>query len=470
VKKLTLHLTASHTAWPLFSLLGLGYFVAPGIFLANQLAWSMAVLLITNVFFWVRAQQQIEIMGLLPQLAILMLWCMPALHYWLVANRPGIMDLPMPVDAAVYFGVAVPGVLALCWAYFLPLPGAIDVTLWRDMLKGAIQGIGSSPCKMAILTLLSLFGYFAAAFVLPTWMLFLGTICRSLLYVLVLVVAFHPTLRGRYYWILGLATLLITDLLRSTMFGEIIGVLAILLLYAVFVRQWPVWKILVLQLFFGLLLYWLLSFKYEYRKMAGENNGFSDRIGCLIKCAAQSVLHPVTPKILDVVVSRLNQGSIMGLAIKYVPAQQPFVHGETIWTAVKGALIPRLLWPDKPKAGGVENVRRFMGIENLHYSINLGVVGEAYVNYGTGYKAVCFLLAYVLFFRMLLILMLRQSLSFPFLLLLLPAIFFIVNFVEKDVSIVLNHVVKMGMVLGVFWVLGRRALHQKGNVVDFSES
>ena len=64
-----------------------------------------------------------------------------------------------------------------------------------------------------------------------------------------------------------------------------------------------------------------------------------------------------------------------------------------------------------------------------------------------------FLVCYVLFFRLLLFWMINQSQVFPFLLLLLPSLFFIVNFVENDVALMLNHVVKQVMLLGVFWFM-----------------
>ena len=436
-----------------FSLLGLLWIISPGIFEANQLAWSTLVLLFTNIMVWVRARHQIEILGLLPQLAVLMLWCMPALHYWLDEHHPGIMETPMAVDAGFYFSVALPGVLSLCWAYFLPFPVLKTAGDLRATLNAALARVGASPLIMSALAGVCLFGFYGAALILPSWMQFLGAICRSLLYVLLLVTVFQPALRGRYLWLTGLAALLVTELIRTTMFGELISVMAILMLYAVFIRQWSVWKIVAAQIVFALLLYWLLSFKFEYRKMAAIHEGFGERAMCLLTSAVYPLQHPVSPKILDVVVSRLNQGQLMSFALRYVPAQQPFVHGETILSAAKGALIPRLFWPDKPKAGGVENIRRFMGIENLHYSFNLGVVGEAYVNYNTGFVFVLFLVCYVLFFRLLLFWMISQSQVFPFLLLLLPSLFFMVNFVENDVALMLNHVVKQVMLLGVFWFM-----------------
>ncbi len=435
-----------------FSLIALLYTCSPSLFQAYPISSGLFLFAFTNILIWIQAKKQIEIMGLLPQLAILMLWVMPALHYELVAHYPGIMQTPMAVDAPFYFSVAMPGVLAICWAYFLPLP-TLDTGAIRANLNTALESVGFRPWVMGLLAAGCLFGFYGAAQVLPGWMQFLGFICRSFLYPLVLVAVFQPTLRYRLIWLAGMAILLLTDMIVTTSFGEFIGIMVMLLLYAVFIRQWAVWRIIVAQIIFGLLLYWVLAFKFEYRKTAQEQSNFQGRALAFVKSAVNPLYHPISPKITDVVISRLNQGHLMALVLRYVPAQQPFVHGETIWTAAKSALVPRLIWPDKPKAGGVENIRRFMGVENLGFSINLGVVGEAYVNYGVSIYFALFLIAYVLFFRFSLLAMVWQSQTYPWLLLLLPSVFFMVNFVEKDVTTLLNHVVKQGMLLTFIWTI-----------------
>ena len=390
----------------------------------------------------------------MPQLAILMLWCMPALHYWLDAAYPGIMITPMAVPAEVYFPLALPGVFAICIAWFLPLPGIPDRELLRERLVAVISHWGADIRINGVLAFLVLFGYYGAPVVLPGAFQFLGAVLRSLLYLLFIIPLFNRDMPGRWVVWSGASALLIYELLHSSMFGDLVGLLVILLFYGVFIRQWRVGRLLVLQLVFGALLYWLISFKYEYRRFVSGHPDFSARVGYFLQSGAQHLQHPVSPKIIDVVVSRLNQGQIMSQIFAYVPAKQSFVNGETIKNACLGAFVPRLFWPDKPKAGGVENIRRFMGIEGLHYSINLGIVGEAYVNYGARYLFWLSLMCYVLFFRILYVILLHYSAGAPYLLLLLPLVFFIVNFVEKDFGIALNHVVKVLGLLVVFFTTG----------------
>ena len=36
-----------------------------------------------------------------------------------------------------------------------------------------------------------------------------------------------------------------------------------------------------------------------------------------------------------------------------------------IWQALKISLIPRFLWPDKPSAGGADNIRQYTNVQKL---------------------------------------------------------------------------------------------------------
>jgi hypothetical protein len=84
-------------------------------------------------------------------------------------------------------------------------------------------------------------------------------------------------------------------------------------------------------------------------------------------------------------VSRLNQGAITSRVLLWTPAAEPFARGETIWAAVRAALLPRILDPNKYVAGGFDNYPRFTGLQlNPGTSINISVPGEMYANFGRG--------------------------------------------------------------------------------------
>jgi hypothetical protein len=99
--------------------------------------------------------------------------------------------------------------------------------------------------------------------------------------------------------------------------------------------------------------------------------------------------------------ARYNQGWIINRIMEIVPATEPYARGETLFTAAKAAVLPRILAPDKHKAGGQEYMDRFAGMnftaDSGTTSMNLGYAGEMYANFGYwGGIAGCFGYALVL--------------------------------------------------------------------------
>ncbi len=66
-----------------------------------------------------------------------------------------------------------------------------------------------------------------------------------------------------------------------------------------------------------------------------------------------------------------------------VPARVPHANGETIVTAIKASLLPRVLYPDKPRAGGKQNYEKYTGyVLQPGTSMGISLLGEAYINFG----------------------------------------------------------------------------------------
>lgn len=149
---------------------------------------------------------------------------------------------------------------------------------------------------------------------------------------------------------------------------------------------------------------------------------------------------------------RLNQGWLISRAMDYVPRVEPFADGETMIRTFGAIVIPRILWPDKPEAGGYENLSRFVGIKKkLRYSMNIGPYGEAYGNFGP-IAGIGFVFLYALLLSYLLKLLLVKSLEIPSLLLWSPLLFYYTLTVETDIFGTINFVVKTGVfIVIVFW-------------------
>lgn len=81
---------------------------------------------------------------------------------------------------------------------------------------------------------------------------------------------------------------------------------------------------------------------------------------------------------------RLDQSTILVAAVSYTPEIEPYGYGETIWSPMLMAIVPRALWPDKPlSVGGNEFVSRFTGLRfGAETSVGLHPLFEFYVNFG----------------------------------------------------------------------------------------
>ena len=150
---------------------------------------------------------------------------------------------------------------------------------------------------------------------------------------------------------------------------------------------------------------------------------------------------------------RLNQGLLVSRTMDYVPRVEPYADGQTLARTLGGIFIPRILWEDKPEAGGYENLSRFMGIkQKLNYSMNIGPFGEAYGNFGV-VGGISFMFIYGLVLSWFLRLLLLRSLRTPSLMIWAPLLFSYTITVETDIFGTINFIFKTGIfILSIFWI------------------
>ncbi len=81
---------------------------------------------------------------------------------------------------------------------------------------------------------------------------------------------------------------------------------------------------------------------------------------------------------------RMNQNHLVGSAVHFLNSgAQDFAYGDTLWNALQ-ALVPRVLWPDKPIVAGSGNlVATYTGLVFEKWtSVGIGHVMEFYINFG----------------------------------------------------------------------------------------
>jgi hypothetical protein len=104
---------------------------------------------------------------------------------------------------------------------------------------------------------------------------------------------------------------------------------------------------------------------------------------CLVQSGTKMFTGGYSDESLADMVMRFNQGWIIDRVMRHVPAEEPYARGETVWSALKAAFLPRVMAPDKQMAGGKAFMQRFAGYAPFEdTSMNLGFAGEMYANFG----------------------------------------------------------------------------------------
>lgn len=187
------------------------------------------------------------------------------------------------------------------------------------------------------------------------------------------------------YVLAGLAWNLLVAI-RGGMFGALIYFIAYyLLLYTIQQDKKVNWAMI---LFVGASCIWLLALlqivKGNYREAvwtgeeAANTETFSKVVVRNVSLSSVTDIDFYLP-----VLFRLNQGFLVSAVMQKVPDAEPFAKGLTIISAIRDAFVPRFLDPEKEEAGGRQKMERFTNITLVgSTSMNIGLLGEAYANFG----------------------------------------------------------------------------------------
>jgi len=378
------------------------------------------------LYFVEHADNSIDLRVLLRMSALLFMWVSPAASYFF-AETSWYSTYEMAVESDLYFALIIPCTVAFNLALSVPVGTQPVLAGPNNKLQGwLLLSIG--------LTTLQLAQYLD----IPSWLR-------------------HPVFLTGELWLVGLLFLqqayphrrwlilcsglvyLMHIALQSTLFGYSIIWTVILMCYALKVGEIS-WRLrLAGTLYMVPLLLFLLSFKYEYRQQVWHEQHSEPNWQIFFQLTVQRILNPadlLQPEIIQHYTARLNQGYHTAMTMAFVPAQEPFAHGATLLEDVRSAVLPRFLAPDKHKAGGAENIRRFSGIQGQRWSSNIGHYGEAYVNFGV-YGAWIVMLVYGLLISAAVFCM-RRYFPMPW----WPFVLEPILNVEEDIGMGMNHLSK----------------------------
>jgi len=428
-----------------FTLLLLGtYLFFPEWMVDNILNVSGLMTLLLIGAYLKELGKQLLIIEILPIMTIVFYLVAPAMSYYLEAINWYEGNATMPIESMTYFEVAIPCALMLILGVHFPRKHTINHLDLFEKVKIyltdkqiiskqlIIIGLASLVLKQFAPDSLGLIFQFGSELILVGGLyLFFGSNKDWLALSLIGVYLLGKSVSGG-------------------MFGELIvwG-----MMFAIYYFLKKPWRLIskIVGVCLGLFLVVVLqSVKWEYRKLTWFGDETTEQVeesnlsifwGLMAeRFADPSALND--PLVLGNILERFNQGYLTASAIEHTPAIEPFANGETVSKAILAAFVPRFLWPQKPEAGGRENIARFTNIELVgKTSMNIGQLGEAYVNFGAwGGAILMFLYGFFsmsLFQKGIEICKKRPSIIFW-----LPFLFSNTIIVETDLLTTFNHLFK----------------------------
>jgi hypothetical protein len=351
----------------------------------------------------------------------------------------------MPISKENYFDLALPAVtgfiIFLCWP--LNKENADDgASLQRIIANAKKSLIGNEKIGFVLLVL----GVMISLVIqeLPQFLQYLFTLLYFSSFAGLMYIYFTPKLPFKNTIMILFGLFILSNSLRNGMF-TILAYMGMTLFSFFFLNtRAAMWKKLVIFSFSIVVLIIIQSVKSEYRRTVLKTNK-ENKASAFVDLAKKNLNSAGSFISLDFmwpVYYRTNQGFYVALVQKYIPRSKPHDQGEKLFLGMASAFVPRLLWPDKPMAGGIANMKYYTGYTIKGYTTNVGPLGEGYGSFGvTG--GVVFMMCLGAFIRFAYKKVFSLSARIPLLVFWLPVLFYEVTYSgENDTLQIMNSLVK----------------------------
>jgi hypothetical protein len=347
----------------------------------------------------------------------------------------------MPIPPEEYFAFNIPAVVVMGWGFFLFRGRSSDD---RPEIKYIVNHLRSDvltirPAVILTLTVFALIAYTISNF-LPEGLRQLNTFLYYSLFACAFYIFFYKDFPWKWYLLAGVAGFILLDAFNSGMFTIIAYMSGLILILVVADKKIQLYKKISLLVAGLVLLSFIQLFKLDLRRAykKGEHASVTELATRVVSNSQQTQLEALIYPIYQ----RMNQGYNIALVQKRIPKQVNYLGGEYLGLTFLSAFVPRFVWPDKPKAGGAENMRIYTGIILTTWSTNVGPFGEAYGNFGH-FGGWVYIFAFSFFIRFAYTKFLDVCRNRPIFFLWLPAIFFQTFYViETDSLQAFNSLIK----------------------------
>ena len=420
---------------------------------------SLALFILAVVMVLDRLGKGIVLRELIALYGVFVCVMMPLLGYEVYTRENPLARLwvrYMPVPEAQYFSFALPAMslfmLAICW----PINGR-DFTDHGLKLRNTIERVKEKLSVMPGIGVYLMGGgivMFYIARLLPDALQFVGQLVFWSAFPGALYLFYSPNFK-RKKWVIGIFALFIfVSALQNGMF-TLVAYMGITIFSFLFLgRKIAFWKKLAwfsLGCFFLIL---LQNVKRSYRDFIWRQGYEGSKAVLFTSLVADKLTDNTGFFSADAFFNtyyRTNQGYNIALVMLRFPEMKEYDYGANLSLSLASAAVPRLLWPDKPEAGGKYNMLYYTGIVlRQGWSTNVGPLGEAFGSFGPG-LGMFYMFLLGLFIRWAYRLVFKLSRTTPLLVLWIPVIFYQVTYsAESDTLQILNSVVKSAIFVWMF--------------------
>jgi hypothetical protein len=366
----------------------------------------------------------------------------------------------MPISSDDYFSFAIPGILAMSLGQRIRIKKLRFRKTPSMYLENVKRSLKSNPAIGISLIGIGLVSGFLD-FLAPASIKQIFYLAEHLTFVGVFYIIYSPYQYKRFI-VPGVILLMLAQVVATGMFGEMIYILACSVTLMLLGTKVTFRTKLGFALIGIFMIVVLQSIKMEYRKESWMSGRGGDAVyfASLIANRVSDVSTLMDADNMFFTATRMNQGWLVAVTMKRVPARYPYGYGETIWQSVAAAFIPRFIWPEKPNAGGKANLKRYWGFIIVGYSMNIGTLGEAYANFGT-LGGIAYMFLYGLFFNFFLSSILKMAEKRPTIMLWLPFLFFYSISVETDLYTTMGALIKSMIFTWIIFKIYEIGFHLK---------
>jgi len=387
---------------------------------------------------------------------------MPVLGY-AVYNRQeylaGLFRRYMRVSEETYFDYALPAVIVFCLALCWPVRQQGTVADEGGMLERTIirirQHLARNYQRGFYLIGIGMLASFVQGS-LPEGIRFFVSLFYFASFAGLLYIYFAPMFRGKWIVILLFLVFLISGSLNSGMFTVIAYMGVTIFSFLVVGKRYSLPVKLGVFLSAVILVVVVQNVKMIYRTYLWNRSYAGDKTSLFTSLFVETIQKGdalFNKRAFFPVHVRLNQGFNVSLVMDRIPKLKPHDGGKALSQSLASSVVPRLLWPDKPEAGGRFNMFYYAGWRIRTLSTNVGPLGEAYGAFGvTG--GIVFMFFLGLFIRWAYAQVFRIGERLPLLICWIPVLFYQTTYsAETDTLQIFNSLIKTAFFIWLLYKL-----------------